>query len=115
MLGRKLLNWFNSQGLNVEILGEFDDAALMKAFGATHNAIFVAPSLYANDFYNDDSVVEIGRVENVMEEYHAIFAERMIQHLQYSVSAIQTILRCLLQLQNKHLYFAGRILACRWI
>ncbi|EIO6586472.1 transcriptional activator NhaR, partial [Shigella flexneri] len=26
MLGRKLLNWFNSQGLNVEILGEFDDA-----------------------------------------------------------------------------------------
>ncbi|MCG2973998.1 transcriptional activator NhaR, partial [Escherichia coli] len=36
MLGRKLLNWFNSQGLNVEILGEFDDAALMKAFGAMH-------------------------------------------------------------------------------
>ncbi|MCQ8806252.1 hypothetical protein NQU33_25715, partial [Escherichia coli] len=50
-----------------------------KAFGATHNAIFVAPSLYANDFYNDDSVVEIGRVENVMEEYHAIFADSMIQ------------------------------------
>lgn len=41
MLGRKLLNWINSQGLNVEILGEFDDAALMKAFGATHNAILL--------------------------------------------------------------------------
>ena len=80
MLGRKLLNWINSQGLKIEILGEFDDAALMKAFGATHNAIFVAPTLYAHDFYADDSVVEIGRVENVMEEYHAIFAERMIQH-----------------------------------
>lgn len=80
MLGRKLLNWFNSQGLNVEILGEFDDAALMKAFGAMHNAIFVAPTLYAYDFYADKTVVEIGRVENVMEEYHAIFAERMIQH-----------------------------------
>ncbi len=38
MLGRKLLNWFNSQGLNVEILGEFDDAALMKAFGAMHES-----------------------------------------------------------------------------
>jgi LysR family transcriptional activator of nhaA len=80
MLGRKLLNWINSQGLNVEILGEFDDAALMKAFGATHNAIFVAPTLYSNNFYADDSIIEIGRVENVMEEYHAIFAERMIQH-----------------------------------
>ena len=53
--------------------------ALMKAFGAMHNAIFVAPTLYAYDFYADqETVVEIGRVENVMEEYHAIFAERMI-------------------------------------
>ncbi len=80
MLGRKLLNWFNAQGLQVEILGEFDDAALMKAFGAAHNAIFVAPTMYADDFYADDRMVEVGRVENVMEEYHAIFAERMIQH-----------------------------------
>lgn len=80
MLGRKLLNWFHSQGVQVEILGEFDDAALMKAFGAANNAIFVAPSLYGQDIYRDDEVVEIGRVESVMEEYHVIFAERMIQH-----------------------------------
>ncbi len=80
MLGRKLLNWINVQGLKVEILGEFDDAALMKAFGAAHNAIFVAPTLYAHDFYHDESIVEIGRMDSVMEEYHAIFAERMIQH-----------------------------------
>ncbi|GAB81093.1 LysR family transcriptional activator NhaR [Shimwellia blattae DSM 4481 = NBRC 105725] len=80
MLGRKLLNWINSQGLNVQILGEFDDAALMKAFGAAHNAIFVAPTLYHNEFYDDKSIVEIGRIDNVMEEYHAIFAGRMIQH-----------------------------------
>ena len=80
MLGRKLQNWFNSQGLNVEILGEFDDAALMKAFGEAHNAIFVAPTLYMHDLYSDNKITEIGRVDNVMEEYHAIFAERMIQH-----------------------------------
>ncbi|ROP59864.1 LysR family transcriptional regulator [Enterobacter sp. BIGb0383] len=80
MLGRKLLNWFTSQGLKVEVLGEFDDAALMKAFGEGHNAIFVAPTLYAHDFYADKRIVEIGRVDNVMEEYHAIFAARMIQH-----------------------------------
>jgi len=80
MLGRRLLNWFNAQGLQVEILGEFDDAALMKAFGTAHNAIFVAPTRYAHDLFADESMVEIGRVDNVMEEYHAIFAERMIQH-----------------------------------
>jgi LysR family transcriptional activator of nhaA len=80
MLGRKLLNWINIQGLKIEILGEFDDAALMKAFGAAHNAIFVAPTLYAQDIYSGDNIVEIGRMDNVLEEYHAIFAERMIQH-----------------------------------
>ena len=80
MLGRKLLNWFNTQGIQVEILGEFDDAALMKAFGMYHNAIFVAPTLYAQDTYNDDNVVEIGRIDSVQEEYYIIFAERMIQH-----------------------------------
>ncbi|WP_429616603.1 transcriptional activator NhaR [Serratia sp. 2723] len=80
MLGRKLLNWFNTQGIKVEILGEFDDAALMKAFGLYHNAIFVAPTLYALDTYSDDDVVEIGRVDSVQEEYYVIFAERMIQH-----------------------------------
>lgn len=80
MLGRKLLNWFNAQGLQPAILGEFDDAALMKAFGAGHDAIFVAPTLYAEDFYADERIVEIGRVDSIMEEYHAIFAERMIQH-----------------------------------
>lgn len=80
MLGRQILNWINSQGLKVKILGEFDDAALMKAFGAAHNAIFVAPTLYGQDFYQDENITEIGRIDNVMEEYHAIFAERMIQH-----------------------------------
>ncbi|NDJ58985.1 transcriptional activator NhaR [Enterobacteriaceae bacterium 4M9] len=80
MLGRNLLNWINTQGLKVQILGEFDDAALMKAFGAAHNAIFVAPTSYAQDFYRDGDIVEVGRIDNVMEEYHVIFAERMIQH-----------------------------------
>ena len=80
MLGRNLLNWINTQGLKVQILGEFDDAALMKAFGAAHNAIFVAPTSYAQDFYRDGDIVEVGRIDNVIEEYHVIFAERMIQH-----------------------------------
>lgn len=43
MLGRQLLTWIRNKNLEVEILGEFDDAALMKAFGMYHNAIFVAP------------------------------------------------------------------------
>ncbi len=80
MLGRKLLNWFQTLGLEVDILGEFDDAALMKAFGESHQAIFVAPSCYAEESFSEKDIVEVGRVESVVEEYHVIFAERMIQH-----------------------------------
>lgn len=45
MLVRHLLTWIRNKDLKVEVLGEFNDAALMKAFGVSHNAIFVAPSL----------------------------------------------------------------------
>lgn len=80
MLGRKLLNWFNTQGLKVNILGEFDDAALMKAFGMNNDAIFVAPAIYSSTEFQDEKIVEVGRVEGILEEYYVIFAERMIQH-----------------------------------
>ena len=80
MLGRKLLNWFNTQGLKVNILGEFDDAALMKAFGMNNDAIFVAPAIYSSTEFQDEKIIEVGRVEGILEEYYVIFAERMIQH-----------------------------------
>ena len=80
MLGRQLLTWIRNKNLEVEILGEFDDAALMKAFGMYHNAIFVAPSLYTKGIFADSDVVELGTVDTIKEEYYVIFAERMIQH-----------------------------------
>lgn len=53
----------------------------MNAFALYNNAIFVAPTIYAADAYaQDDKIIEIGRLDNVQEEYYVIFAERMIQH-----------------------------------
>ena len=52
----------------------------MKAFGMHYNAIFVAPSQYTPDLLGGEDIVELGRLENVKEEYYVIFAERMIQH-----------------------------------
>lgn len=80
MAGRKLLSWLQAQELQVTILGEFDDAALMKAFGASHDVIFVAPTRYEQDVYRDSDIVKLGTLEHLLEEYHVIFAERMIQH-----------------------------------
>ncbi|QCR37218.1 transcriptional activator NhaR [Nissabacter sp. SGAir0207] len=80
MLGRKLLSWFGAQGIQPEILGEFDDAALMSAFGQRNNAIFVAPAMDAAEMGGAMQVQKIGQLEQVQEEYYVIFAERMIQH-----------------------------------
>ncbi len=79
-MGRKLMLWFDSQGITPTILGEFDDAALMKAFGSNHHAMFVAPTFYSSDILELPNVREVAKVEALKEEYYVIFAERMIQH-----------------------------------
>ena len=67
-------------GLNVSVLGEFDDAALMKAFGAYTDGIFVAPAIYTEEILANPNTRLIGIAKELTEEYHLLFAERMIQH-----------------------------------
>ncbi len=62
------------------ILGEFDDAALMKAFGFFNQGIFMAPTIYREEILEGEGVMLIGETQDLMEEYYVIFAERMIQH-----------------------------------
>lgn len=78
-LGQQLHRWFAEKNLEVRILGEFDDAAMMKAFGYFGQGIFVAPSIYKQDILGHGMQV-LGETLDVREEYHVMFAERMIQH-----------------------------------
>ncbi len=48
-MGRQLTQWFEQQGVSPSILGEFDDAALMKAFGFFNQGIFMAPTIYREE------------------------------------------------------------------
>ncbi|BEU02129.1 transcriptional activator NhaR [Agarivorans sp. OAG1] len=79
-LGRKLWTWFDELGLKVSVLGEFDDAALMKAFGAYTDGIFVAPAIYTEEILANPNTRLLGVTHDLTEEYHVLFAERMIQH-----------------------------------
>lgn len=80
-MGRQILQWFGRQGLQPNILGEFDDIALMKAFSRYHkDAIFLAPSSYMAEEGEDSPLQLIGHIDDIKEEYYVIFAERMIQH-----------------------------------
>lgn len=79
-MGRQLTRWFEEKGLAPQILGEFDDAALMKAFGFFNQGIFVAPSIYQGEILDGEEVELVAQTQDLKEEYYIIFAERMIQH-----------------------------------
>ncbi len=80
-MGRNIQQWFDQQGLQPDILGEFDDVALMQAFARYHhNSIFLAPNVYRVEVKEDLPMTFIANIEALKEEYYVIFAERMIQH-----------------------------------
>ena len=78
-LGQQLFRWFDELDLAVSIAGEFDDAAMMREFGFVGRGIFVVPSVYTQDILARGMSL-LGTTDDIKEEYHLIFAERMIQH-----------------------------------
>lgn len=79
MRGR-LMRWFDAERIRPLIVGEFDDSALMKAFGQAGIGIFMAPSVIATEITEQYGVVELGRTEAVQDYYYAISVERRFDH-----------------------------------
>lgn len=80
-MGRKVQQWFEQQGYAPDILGEFDDVALMHAFARYQpDALFLAPDAYRFEVKQDLPMTFLATIEPLKEEYYVIFAERMIQH-----------------------------------
>lgn len=77
---RGLDQWFASLGIAPDVIGEFDDLALMKTFGQTGQAAFPAPSVAEEEIGRMYGVSTLGRVEAVRERYYAITAERRLRH-----------------------------------
>jgi LysR family transcriptional activator of nhaA len=76
----ELLQWFDANGLRPQIVGEFDDSALMKSFGQAGAGLFVAPTAIADHVREQYKVVEIGRIDTVVEHLYAITTERRLTH-----------------------------------
>lgn len=72
--------WLNDQRLTPRLMGEFDDGALMKAFGEAGAGFFPAPAILADEIGQRYQVRCIGRVEDLHEVFWAITAERRISH-----------------------------------
>jgi LysR family transcriptional activator of nhaA len=76
----RLMRWFGEQQIQPRIVGEFDDSALMKAFGQSGIGIFIAPSVIVDEVQRQYGVEVIGQTDDVTERFYAISVERRRTH-----------------------------------
>lgn len=86
-LRRLLEQWFEEAGVRPRVVGEFDDSALLKAFGEQSVGVFTAPTAIEAEICRQHGAQVIGRAAGVRERYYAILVERKAEH-----PAVQAIL-----------------------
>lgn len=79
-LRRRVDAWLSAQQLRPQVVGEFDDAALMKAFGGEGRGVFMAPTVLEAETSSQYGVRVLGRCAELVEEFYAVSAERRITH-----------------------------------
>ncbi len=79
-LRRSLELWFERINVTPCVVAEFEDRALMKAFGEAATGIFTSPTAVERDVLDKYAVKVVGRTEEVTERFFAISAERKIKH-----------------------------------
>ncbi|MFT5089227.1 MAG: LysR family transcriptional activator of nhaA [Candidatus Latescibacterota bacterium] len=80
LLRRDVDQWFASQGIRPRIVGEFQDSALIKAFGHAGVGLFFGPSAIEAEIKAQHDVQVVERIEEMEESYYAISVERRIKH-----------------------------------
>lgn len=76
----RLMRWFEAQRLRPRIIGEFDDSALLMAFGQAGAGFFVAPTAIEKFVARQYEVEVVGRIDTVREQMYAITTERQLTH-----------------------------------
>jgi LysR family transcriptional activator of nhaA len=80
LIRQRLDAWFGQLGIAPVIRAEFDDSALMKAFGQQGLGVFSAPSHIEKQICHQYEVAVVGRTEAVKEVFYAISPERKLTH-----------------------------------
>jgi LysR family transcriptional activator of nhaA len=76
----RLDRWFDRLGLRPRVVGEFEDSALLKTFGAAGMGVFPAAEMVHDELAARYAVRRIGRSDGVEEHFFAIGTEKKIQH-----------------------------------
>ena len=77
---QQLDGWLVRHNIQPRVLGEFDDGALMTAFGREGRGVFMSPSILEDEIVAQYGVTVIGRSDELVEEFFAVSVERRISH-----------------------------------
>ncbi len=80
MMRRSLEQWFDFQDIRPDIIGEFEDSALLKVFGLRGTGLFPAASVISKELEAQYKVRLVGTVPGVHERLYAVTVERRIKH-----------------------------------
>lgn len=73
-------HWLSIHQLRPRIVAEFDDSALMNAFGREGRGVFMSPTVLEAEIQAQFGVEVLGRTDELVEEFFAISVERRITH-----------------------------------
>jgi LysR family transcriptional activator of nhaA len=76
----KIDEWFTVHGVRPDVVGEFEDNALLNTFGRRGLGLFFAPAALGADLREQFGAQLVGPVPQVREQFYAISNERKIQH-----------------------------------
>ena len=76
----RIEHWLEINNVRVDVVGEFDDNALLNTFGRNGMGLFPANSALAKDVHEQFGAVPVGALSSVKEQFYAISNERKIKH-----------------------------------
>ncbi len=79
-LRRGLDQWIRELGLHPRVRGEFNDSALLKAFGHAGAGLFVAPDAIHAEVARQYGAKRLGAATGVRERIYALSLERRLRH-----------------------------------
>jgi LysR family transcriptional activator of nhaA len=76
----RLDQWFERHGIRPRVAGEFEDSALLAAFGRSGMGAFPSSVWSQEELLQDKTMRLLGEAPELVEHFHLISAERKIQH-----------------------------------
>ncbi len=80
--------WFMTSDITPTVVGEFDDSALLKAFGESGAGVFFMPTIIESEVQEHYGVSIVGRTENVREQFFALTLERKLDNSRPIVTSL---------------------------